>query len=130
MTSIALWVTLFSFAALASSIGLTLIVRGRRVYPWIDWYLVYAAGYMAGVERRERLFLLLCGFMVAMLGCVMADDLFLLFIFWELTSITSYLLVGHAAASRTRSGSCPGTSRIVNLACASLGITVLPPAPV
>jgi multicomponent Na+:H+ antiporter subunit A len=55
---------------------------------------IYAAGYMAGVAKRERLFVLLAGFMVAMLGAVTADDLFLLFIFWELTSITSFLLVG------------------------------------
>ncbi|WP_430992417.1 proton-conducting transporter membrane subunit, partial [Klebsiella aerogenes] len=33
-------------------------------------------------------------FMGAMLGLVMADDLLLLFIFWDLTAITSYFLIG------------------------------------
>lgn len=55
---------------------------------------VYAAGYMAGVKHRGRLFALLVAFMVAMLGCVTADDVILLFVFWELTSVTSFLLVG------------------------------------
>ena len=44
MTS-ALWTTILSFAALTSSIGLTLVVRGRRRTAWFDWYAVYAAGY-------------------------------------------------------------------------------------
>ena len=32
--------------------------------------------------------------MAAMLGLVIADNLILLFVFWELTSITSYMLIG------------------------------------
>lgn len=55
---------------------------------------VYAAGYMAGTPARSRLFVLLLAFMLAMIGCVTADDVVLLFVFWELTSITSFLLVG------------------------------------
>lgn len=56
--------------------------------------LVYAGGYMAGMAQRERLFVLLLLFMVAMLGCTTSDNLLLLFGFWELTSLTSFLLVG------------------------------------
>lgn len=55
---------------------------------------VYAAGYMAGHPRRVRLYVLLGLFMTAMLGCVAADDLLLLFVFWELTSLASFLLIG------------------------------------
>ena len=33
-------------------------------------------------------------FMLAMIGAVTADNLILLFLFWELTSLTSFLLVG------------------------------------
>lgn len=55
---------------------------------------VYAGGYMAGTPRRGRLFALLGVFFVAMLGCVTSDDLVLLFLFWELTSLASFLLVG------------------------------------
>jgi multicomponent Na+:H+ antiporter subunit A len=56
---------------------------------------LYAAGYMAEDPKRRRLFGLLVFFMLAMIGCVTASNLLLLFVFWELTSITSFLLVGY-----------------------------------
>ena len=49
---------------------------------------------MAGNPQINRFFVILCLFMSAMLGLVLADNIILLFIFWELTSITSYLLIG------------------------------------
>jgi len=55
---------------------------------------LYAASYMASDARRVRLFALLSVFMAAMIGCVTADNLVALFVFWELTSLTSFLLVG------------------------------------
>ncbi|MFN3963885.1 MAG: hydrogen gas-evolving membrane-bound hydrogenase subunit E [Silanimonas lenta] len=55
---------------------------------------VYAAGYMAGVAQRGRLFATLLVFMVAMAGTVSADHLLLLLVFWEATSLASFLLVG------------------------------------
>lgn len=64
---------------------------------------VYAGGYLAGHPHQRRLFVLLTAFMAAMIGAVTADDLMLLFVFWELTSLTSFLLVGfnhEDAASR------------------------------
>jgi multicomponent Na+:H+ antiporter subunit A len=66
---------------------------------------VYAAGYMAGVKQRLRLFGALVAFMLAMLGTVSADNLLLLFVFWEMTSLTSFLLVGfkHEKAAARRS---------------------------
>jgi multicomponent Na+:H+ antiporter subunit A len=56
--------------------------------------VLYANSYLDGHPKRGRFFGYLLGFMGAMLGLVLADDLILLFIFWELTSITSYLLIG------------------------------------
>ena len=56
--------------------------------------LIYASGYMAGDEYIGRFYVILGLFMAAMLGVVLADNLILLFVFWELTSITSYLLIG------------------------------------
>lgn len=56
---------------------------------------LYAAGYMRDDPNRRRLFGLLVVFMLAMVGCVTASNLLLLFVFWELTSITSFLLVGY-----------------------------------
>jgi multicomponent Na+:H+ antiporter subunit A len=55
---------------------------------------VYAAGYMAHDSRRGRLFAVLSLFMLAMIGAVSADHIIVLFLFWELTSVTSFLLVG------------------------------------
>lgn len=55
---------------------------------------VYAGGYLQGHALLGRFYLLLLMFMVSMLGVVLADNLLALFVFWELTSITSYLLIG------------------------------------
>ena len=55
---------------------------------------VYAGGYLAGDSDLGRFFTFLAMFMASMLGVVLADNLITLFIFWELTSITSYLLIG------------------------------------
>lgn len=68
------------FALLISGIG-TLIV-------------LYAGGYLRGHPRLGRFFLFLMMFMGAMLGLVLADNVVTLFVFWELTSLASYLLVG------------------------------------
>ena len=64
------------------------------------WIFVYASGYLAHEPRRGRLFVVLLLFMLAMIGAVSADNVILLFLFWELTSLTSFLLVGfnHADA--------------------------------
>lgn len=56
--------------------------------------VLYAGGYMAGDRYLGRFYCYLLSFMAAMLGLVLADNLLLLFVFWELTSITSYLLIG------------------------------------
>ena len=56
--------------------------------------LVYAGGYLATDRRLGRLLATLLVFLGAMLGLVLADDLITLFVFWELTSVCSFLLVG------------------------------------
>jgi len=55
---------------------------------------VYSAGYMKGHPQYGRFGLFLLLFMGSMVGLVLSDNLILLFVFWELTSITSYLLIG------------------------------------
>jgi multicomponent Na+:H+ antiporter subunit A len=57
--------------------------------------LLFAGGYFKGVASSGRFFSLLLLFMGAMLGIVISDNLFALFVFWELTSISSYLLIGY-----------------------------------
>ncbi|GAB3196704.1 multicomponent Na+:H+ antiporter subunit A [Pontibacter aydingkolensis] len=56
--------------------------------------MVYAAGYLKDNPLLGRFYLYLTLFMAAMLGMVTSDNLFCLFLFWEITSITSYLLIG------------------------------------
>lgn len=56
--------------------------------------LVYAGGYLAGHRHLGRFHGLLLLFMSSMLGLVLADNLITLFVFWELTSLSSYLLIG------------------------------------
>ena len=56
--------------------------------------LLYANTYLAGHPQFDRFALFLTSFMLAMLGLVLADNLITLFVFWELTTITSYLLIG------------------------------------
>ncbi|ABA89860.1 sodium/proton antiporter complex Mrp, protein A [Syntrophotalea carbinolica DSM 2380] len=55
---------------------------------------VYASGYLAEHPKRRRVLVLLQLFMIAMIGAVISDHLLVLFIFWELTSVLSFLLIG------------------------------------
>ena len=56
----------------------------------------YASAYLRGYQQLGRFFIVLTLFMASMLGAVLADDLILLIVFWELTSLTSFLLIGFA----------------------------------
>lgn len=60
--------------------------------------LVYCSAYFkstaSGLGRFAGVFTAFAG---SMLGLVTADDMLLLFVFWELTTVTSYLLIGHYA---------------------------------
>jgi multicomponent Na+:H+ antiporter subunit A len=78
-----------TFALLISGIG-TLIV-------------MFSGGYLKGHPRQGRFFSFILLFMGAMQGLVLADGFVTLFVFWELTSITSFLLIGfdnHREAAR------------------------------
>jgi multicomponent Na+:H+ antiporter subunit A len=56
--------------------------------------LVYGGGYLKGDPRLPRFYAAILFFMAAMLGLVLADDALALFVFWELTGVSSYLLIG------------------------------------
>ncbi|MBT9368640.1 putative monovalent cation/H+ antiporter subunit A [Rhizobium sp. CSW-27] len=79
-----------TFALLITGIG-TLIV-------------LYAGGYMKGHPQQGRFFAFILLFMGAMLGVVVSDSFLMLFVYWELTSITSFLLIGfdHERAAARR----------------------------
>ncbi|MFO7715502.1 hydrogen gas-evolving membrane-bound hydrogenase subunit E [Desulfosarcina sp.] len=62
---------------------------------------LYASSYMASHPHTGRFFVFLHAFMLAMLGIVLTDNLLLLFVFWEATTILSYLLIGFEHESAT-----------------------------
>ncbi|MCC7363637.1 MAG: NADH-quinone oxidoreductase subunit L [Dehalococcoidia bacterium] len=55
---------------------------------------VYSTGYMSGDHGYGRYFAHMCLFTTSMLGLVLADNLFMMFMFWELVGLSSYLLIG------------------------------------
>src|SRR6185503_9794356 len=55
---------------------------------------IYATGYMKGDPGFSRFFACMSLFMFSMLGIVLADNFFQIFIHWELVGVSSYLLIG------------------------------------
>ena len=71
----------FLFALLILGIGLLIIV--------------YARFYLSGRDPMGSFMAYLLAFQGAMLGIVLADNVLLLLVFWELTSLSSFLLIGY-----------------------------------
>ncbi len=62
----------------------------------IGFFIVsYAGRYLEKSRDLGRFYVVILAFMGSMLGLVLADNLIAMFIFWELTSVTSYLLIGY-----------------------------------
>ena len=57
--------------------------------------LLYAHFYLSPEEPFDRFYAYLMLFMASMVGIAMSDNLILLWLFWELTSISSFLLIGY-----------------------------------
>ncbi len=57
--------------------------------------IIYAGSYLAHKPDQRKLLMYLMAFMSAMLGVVLSSNLMAMFVFWELTSITSYMLIGY-----------------------------------
>ncbi len=68
------------FLTLISGVGLAIVV--------------FSGGYMKKAPFPGRFLALLVLFAAAMSGLVAVDNVFGLFVFWELTTVTSYLLIG------------------------------------
>ncbi|HEC79853.1 MAG TPA: NADH-quinone oxidoreductase subunit L, partial [Firmicutes bacterium] len=55
---------------------------------------IYSLGYMKGDRRFTTYYAYLSLFTMSMLGIVISNNLFQLFVFWELVGVSSYLLIG------------------------------------
>ncbi|GAB3189275.1 monovalent cation/H+ antiporter subunit A [Hydrogenophaga aquatica] len=69
------------FAGLIMGIGLLIIL--------------YASYYLSPEDSAAKFYAVMMLFMAAMLGVVLSDNLLVLVVFWELTSVSSFLLVGY-----------------------------------
>ena len=56
---------------------------------------IYSLGYMRDDAGKSRYFASLSFFMFSMLGIVVSNNFVMMFIFWELVGVSSYLLIGH-----------------------------------
>jgi NADH-quinone oxidoreductase subunit L len=56
---------------------------------------IFSLGYMADDEAKARYFGGLSVFMFSMIGITIADNLIMIFVFWELVGFSSYLLIAH-----------------------------------
>ncbi len=62
----------------------------------VSWMIfVFSRGYMHGDARFNRFYAHLCLFVFGMLTLVVADNLILFFVAWEIMGLCSYLLIGH-----------------------------------
>jgi len=87
-----------SFALDGLSLAFVLLVSGIGALV-----LIYSGAYLGEQPGGGRFFAYLLLFMGSMLGLVLSDNVITLFVFWELTSISSYLLIGfhhHTETSR------------------------------
>ncbi|MBW6479980.1 MAG: DUF4040 domain-containing protein [Bacteroidales bacterium] len=80
----------FSFYVDGFSVLFSLLVLGIG-----SFILVYAGYYMRPYPMKGRFLGYLLLFMTAMQGIVVSGNLITMFVFWELTSISSYLLIGY-----------------------------------
>ncbi len=63
--------------------------------------VIYSGGYLSGHPHLGRFYGWLLTFMAAMLGVAFSDNLLLLYVFWELTSVSSYMLIGFDHEDKT-----------------------------
>lgn len=76
------------------SLLFALLITGIGVFV-----LLYSCECMRGYRQLGRFTAFLVAFMLSMLGLVLSDNLILLFVFWELTTLTSFLLIGYSHES-------------------------------
>ena len=74
--------------------GLSMMFAGLILFIGL-LIIVYAHFYLSAKDSAAKFYSQMMLFMAAMLGVVLSDNLLLLVVFWELTSLSSFLLVGY-----------------------------------
>ncbi|MCE8020969.1 monovalent cation/H+ antiporter subunit A [Halomonas sp. MCCC 1A11036] len=89
--------------------------------------VIYARYYMSPADPVPRFFSFLLAFMGSMLGVVLSGNLIQLVIFWELTSVTSFLLIGywHHRADARRGARMAFTVTATGGLCLLVGVLLL-----
>jgi NADH-quinone oxidoreductase subunit L len=67
---------------------------------------IYSVGYMHGDPRYGRFYSYLSIFSFSMYGLVLSDNLFAIYIFWELVGLSSYLLIGFWFEKKSAADAC------------------------
>lgn len=119
-----------AFSGLLSFLAILMISRmkGTISYPWVSSMKIFAEFYVDGLsiffgllasgigvlvflyswkymdhgEWKRKYYATLTAFMGSMIGLVFSSNLVILFLFWEFTSICSFILISHH--QRTKSG--------------------------
>ena len=91
------WVDFGDFFSIPFDLALdplsrTMLVVVTTIAPIV---FIYSLGYMKDEEGYWRYFAGLALFLFSMLGIVLSNNLVMMFIFWELVGVSSYILIGH-----------------------------------
>jgi multicomponent Na+:H+ antiporter subunit A len=95
------WIPAYDVALRFYVDGLSTLVGGLASGVGVLVF-TYSKGYMHAEPGKRKYYATMLAFMGSMLGVAFAADLVALFVFWELTSVSSFLLIGHY--SETASG--------------------------
>ncbi|HNP18724.1 MAG TPA: NADH-quinone oxidoreductase subunit L [Fulvivirga sp.] len=91
--------TWFQWAEYIFTMGLLIDLPAALMLVTVNFiaFLVhlFSIEYMKGDEGYKRYFAFLGLFTASMIGIVLADNLLVIFVFWELVGLSSYLLIGH-----------------------------------
>ena len=82
----------FYIGILLDNIGATMLAMVSIVALCI---ITFSIGYMSDDAAKGRFFAGVAFFMFSMTGIILADNLIMIFLFWELVGFSSYLLIGH-----------------------------------
>ncbi|MGC6458492.1 MAG: NADH-quinone oxidoreductase subunit L [Akkermansiaceae bacterium] len=91
------WAAIPSFGSIDIGLEMGSMARGMMLVVTGVGFLVhlFSLAYMKDDEALARYFCGLSLFMFSMTGIVLADNFLMMFMFWELVGLSSYLLIGH-----------------------------------